>query len=168
MPQELFREIQYFRQSPVWGFLLFLPPVAFTSVLAYQLITGEPVGQRPMSNLSLAILSVCLLSIITWAYKSVKLTTIIDDEKIAFGWNMPTGELNEIPLHEISEWSIIKYSFVGYGYRVSRKYGSVHNLSGNKGLFIVTRSGDKILIGTHKLRELKMLLEKLPVGNAVS
>src|SRR5690349_9993672 len=133
MAKILFQEVQYFRQSPLWGLLLFLPPTAFTIILIYQLVTGEKVGDRPMSNVSLAVLSVVLFVIITWAYKTVKLTTIIDEEKIAYGWNMPTGELNEIKLSEIKEWSLIKYSFVGYGYHISVKYGSVHNLSGNKG-----------------------------------
>jgi hypothetical protein len=163
MARELFREVQYFRQSPVWGILLFLPPVAFSAILLYQLITGDRVGARPMSNTALALLSSVLFVIIFWAYKTVKLTTQIDDEKIVYGWNMPTGELNEIPLSKIREWSLIRYTFVGYGFRISPKYGSVHNLSGNKGLFIVTESGDKVLIGTHKLRELKAVLEQLPV-----
>jgi hypothetical protein len=164
MAKVLFNEVQYFRQHAVWGILLFLPPVAFSSILIYQLATGDKVGNPSMSNVSLAILSTVLLIIISWAYKTVKLTTIIDKEKIAYGWNMPTGELNEIPLSQIREWSIIKYSFVGYGYRISQKYGSVHNLSGNKGLLIVTKTGEKVLIGTHKLRELKTLIESLPVA----
>jgi hypothetical protein len=164
MAKVLFKEVQYFRQSPLWGILLFLPVTAFGGVLAYQLITGDKVGARPMSNVALAILTTVLLVIITWAYKTVKLTTVIDEEKIAFGWNMPTGELNEIPLSEIREWSLIKYTFVGYGFRISRKYGSVHNLSGNKGLMIVTRSSERYLVGTHKLRELKTLLESLKIG----
>src|ERR1041385_6345073 len=106
MARELFREVQYFRQHPVWGILLFLPPTAFTVIFIYQLVTGEKVSERPMSNTSLAILSLILFAIITWAYKTVKLTTIIDEEKILYGWNMPTGELNELKLSDIKEWSI--------------------------------------------------------------
>jgi hypothetical protein len=162
MAKVLFEEVQHFRGNPLWTVLLSLPVVLFLSVLGYQLITGEQVGDRPMSNVSLILLSLFVLIPSLWASQRVKLTTIIDEEKIRYGWNMPTDDLNEIPLSEIKEWSVIRYGFVGYGYRLSRKYGTIHNLSGNKGLQIVTKSGEKVLIGTHKADNLRAVLDQLP------
>jgi hypothetical protein len=165
MAQILFSEVQHFRGNPLWTILLSLPVLIFVSVLSYQLFTGEPVGTNPMSNLSLTILSLLVLIPASWAWLRVKLTTIIDEEKIAYGWNMPTAELNEIRLQDIKEWSVISYSFVGYGFRLSRKYGSIHNLSGSKGLQIITRSGERILIGTHQAEKLKDVLQKAGIGS---
>lgn len=163
MAKVLFKEIQYFRQSLVWGVLLFIPPVGFSAVLAYQLITGDKIGEKPMSNISLAILSVLLYSVIAWAYRTVKLTTIIDEEKISYGWNMPTDDLNELRFSEVSEWSVIRFHFLGFGYGVNYRYGTVHILSGKYGLFLKTNKGDKVLIGTHKAEELKKVIALLPV-----
>jgi hypothetical protein len=163
MGKILFKEVQYFRQNPVWTILLMIPIAVFGSILVYQLATGTGVGERPWTNTSLAILGIGILIPSLLAALRIKLTTIIDEDKIAFGWNMPTPELIEIKLSDIKEWSVIKHDFVGYGYRKSEKYGTVHNLIGNRGLFIVTKNGEKVLIGTHRLRDLKTLMESLPV-----
>lgn len=159
-----FREVQHFRGNPLWTVLLFFPVVTFLTVLTIQLITGKLVGDHPMSNTSLIIITVCILVPTIWAQRTVKLTTIIDDEKISYGWNMPTADLNEIKLSDIKEWSVIKYRFVGYGYRLSVKYGTVHNMSGNKGLQIITHSGDKVLVGTQRAEELRSIIEKVKIG----
>ena len=164
MPKVLFKEVQYFRQNPLWVILLMIPITVFGSILIYQLSTGTGIGDRPWSNKSLAVLSAGVLIPSLLALLRIKLTTIIDEEKIRFGWNMPTPELNEIRFSDIKEWSVIKYDFVGYGYRTSEKYGTVHNLSGNRGIFIKTRQGEKVLIGTHRLRELRDVMEHVKIG----
>src|SRR5690606_12479480 len=125
MPGIQFKEVQYFRQNPLWVILLLIPIVVFGSILIYQLATGSGIGDRPWTNTSLAVLSAGVLIPSLLALLRIKLTTIIDDEKIRYGWNMPTPELNEIRFDEIKEWSVIKYDFVGYGYRTSEKYGTV-------------------------------------------
>jgi len=161
MPKVLFQEVQHFRSNVLWTVLLLIPLLLFSTVLGWQLATGELVGTHPMSNWSLIILLILVLLPTQWAWRKVKLTTILDEEKISYGWNMPTGELNVINLKDIKEWKVIRYTFVGYGYRLSFKYGSVHNMSGNKGLFIVTDKGEKILIGTQRMEELAKVLSDL-------
>jgi hypothetical protein len=161
MAKILFQEVQHFRGNPLWTVLLSIPVILFLSVLGYQVITGETVGEHPMSNTSLVLLSLFVLVPSLWASRRVKLTTIIDEEKIRYGWNMPTDELNEIRLEDIKEWSVIRYGFVGYGYRTSRKYGTIHNLSGSKGLQIETRSGEKVLIGTHQADKLSSVIQQI-------
>ena len=161
MAKILYQEIQHFRGNPLWTVLLSLPVLLFLSILVYQLLTGKPVGDKPVSNASLVFLCLFVLVPSVWASRRVKLTTIIDEEKIAYGWNMPTAELNEILISDIKSWSVIKYGFVGYGYRLSRKYGTIHNLSGNKGLQIETKAGEKVLIGTHQADRLRGVIEQL-------
>lgn len=157
----LFKEVQYFRQNPVWVLLLVVPVGVMSAILIYQLVTGQIVGDLPVSNMALMLLIALVIVPALLAIFRIKLTTIIDEEKISYGWNMPTPELNVIRLTDIKEWSVIKYDFVGYGYRSSEKYGTVHNLSGNRGIFILTKDGEKILIGTHRLRDLRAVMEKL-------
>ena len=104
---------------------------------------------------------ICVPSILL--VRHTKLVTRIDNNSIYYGWNIPTDELNEIKFVDIASCDVIKYSFVGYGYRISAKYGTVYNTSGNEGLQIITKSGDKILVGTHKSAELADALRKMNV-----
>jgi hypothetical protein len=161
MVKPLFSEVQNFRHNLLWTLALMVPATVMIGILIYQLSTGELVGDRPMSNLSLGILCFFYVIPITLIIPFVKLVTVIDHEKISYGWNIPTSELNELSIAEIQEWSIIRYRFVGYGYRLSRLYGTVYNVNGDQGLQIVTTSGSKILIGTHHAEQLKAVLERI-------
>jgi hypothetical protein len=156
----IFEETQRLTNWFIWTIvlgILFL----FVSILVYQLLTGKPVGNHPAPNAALMvmILVFCLPSILLIRY--AKLSTRIDSDEIHYGWNVPTGELNTIRFSEISSCEVITYGFVGYGYRISGKYGMVYNVSGNKGVQLITASGDKILLGTHKATELAEALPRL-------
>lgn len=160
--QFLFDETQRLTNWLIWtitlGVLFF-----FVSILLYQVLTGNQFGDKPAPNGVLLgiILLICVPSIFLIRY--TKLITRIDNNSIYYGWNIPTDELNEIKFTDIDSCEVITYSFVGYGYRIATKYGTVYNTSGNKGLLIITKSGDKILLGTHKTTELTGTLTKLGV-----
>jgi hypothetical protein len=49
---------------------------------------------------------------------------------------------------DIKQVEPVSYGFVGYGLRLSLKYGIVYNARGNKGLAIYLKNGRKYLIGT--------------------
>lgn len=165
MANILFIEEQKFRHNLLWTFLLIAPLLFFCVILVYQLLSGELVGDNPMSNVSLMILIPFYgLPVIMIIYY-VRLTTIISDETISYGWNIPTQELNVINIIDIKNYEVIEYSFVGWGYRLSRKYGTVYNVDGNKGLQIETKSGSKILIGTHHAGELQKKIDQIRTIN---
>jgi hypothetical protein len=69
--------------------------------------------------------------------------------KKSFKWN------------DIEAAELIKYGFVGYGIRISIKYGTVYNVKGDKGLRITLRNGKKYFIGTQKPEELEVVVKKL-------
>ena len=64
-------------------------------------------------------------------------------------------------MKDIEEAELIKYGFVGYGIRLSIKYGSVYNVKGDKGLRITLKNGKKYLIGTQTPDNLKGVVKKL-------
>ncbi|MBL7932836.1 MAG: hypothetical protein JNL60_13085 [Bacteroidia bacterium] len=161
MVKTLYTEEQKIRQNLLWLIFLITPTFFFWVILLYQLSTGKLVGDRPLSNVPLSIITVIYTTCSLWSLFSIKLTTIIDETKLAYGWNIPTAELNEIPLGAIKEMNIVKYRFVGYGYRISRQYGTVYNVGGNKGLQIVLKSGEKILIGTGQEEQLEEIIARL-------
>lgn len=161
MANIVFIEEQKFRHNLLWTGVLLVPIMAIILVLGYQLISGKPAGNDPMSNLSLFILLIAYSIPVVFIIYYVRLTTIISDETILYGWNIPTQELNSIRLSEIYSCSVIEYKFVGWGYRLTRLYGTVYNVDGNKGLQIVKKSGAKVLIGTHHAEELQKKIDLL-------
>lgn len=61
-----------------------------------------------------------------------------------------------INLSDIDTMKVINYGFVGgWGIRLWTKYGTVYNVSGNKGLFIKLKNGKTMVIGTQKSQELE-------------
>ena len=156
----LIEEIQIFRHWLLWTIIL----VIFTpllGILFYQFFTGNPVGNNPASNgVLLAIILIYYVPMITLMLYA-KLTVRIGNEAIYYGWNIPNNELNKIDWKEVDSIDIITYRFTGYGYRLTKKYGIVYNTKGNKGLQIVKKSGEKILLGTLKPEELKSALQNL-------
>jgi hypothetical protein len=157
----LFFETQQFRNHFFWLILLLAPVIYFLSLLIYQIKTGELVGDHPSSNLEIGFLLFSYSLLAYYALNYVKLLTIINKDKIWYGWNLPTDQLNCIEVAEIKSCEIIHYSFVGFGYRLSFKYGVVYNVWGNKGLLIEKKNGKKVLIGTQNSKQLKETIEQL-------
>jgi len=60
----------------------------------------------------------------------------------------------------IAEAELVQYGFVGYGIRISMKYGTVYNVKGNKGLAIILNNGKKYLIGTQKSDQIEKILKE--------
>jgi hypothetical protein len=135
----------------------------FLTILIYQLLTGDQFGSKPASNgLLLCIILLVFLSSIL-LIRHAKLTIRIDSKTIYYGWNLPTHDLNKINFSDIESCDVVAFNFVGYGYRLTRKYGVVYSASSNKGLQIITKSGEKILVSTHRTIELADALTKLGV-----
>lgn len=133
------------------------------TILFYQLLTGNEFGSKPASNVALIgiIFLVFLPSLLVMRH--AKLIVRIDNNSIYYGWNIPTDELNKISFSNIESCDIINYKTAGYGYTVTKKYGIVYSASGDKGLQIISKSGEKILLSTHKIDELADVLTKLDV-----
>jgi hypothetical protein len=67
---------------------------------------------------------------------------------------------------DIQSFEVINYGFVGgWGIRLATKYGTVYNVKGNKGLYLILKSGKRVCIGTQKEQELKEFLVKVPITN---
>lgn len=66
-----------------------------------------------------------------------------------------------IMLNDIQTAQIIRYGCIGYGIRISIKYGTVYNVKGNKGLALTLKNGKNYLIGTQKSDELNSVVEKI-------
>lgn len=158
----LYKENQYFRQWWLWIIFLLIFSV-FLAGIYQQLIRGIPFGDNPMSNTGLIIATV-LYALIMLIFFRMGLTTLIDEKGIYIRF---------FPFH-------LKYKFFGWDeiekayirtYQPIREYGGwglkggsmglAYNVSGDKGLQLELKKGNKILIGTKQPEALEKILLKL-------
>ncbi|MDI1355984.1 MAG: hypothetical protein PSX36_13770 [bacterium] len=156
----LYKEEQGVRRNGLW-FILLITPAIIITLLLYQRFSGKVIFDNTLDDIPLAIITVSYLIPAVFSLSRIKLVTIIDAEKISYGWNIPSDDLNEIPLADIQAGSIVEYKFVGYGFRRTHKYGMIYNVIGNKGLQIIKKSGGKVLIGTNNVEELQKVIKSL-------
>jgi hypothetical protein len=159
---ETITEKQLFRQ---WWILLILWGVVGIVLfgLLSQLITGEPWGDKPLSNTGLFIIFVSLTLFVLF-FMNMGLQTRIDDQGVHFKFvpfsrRFTTYLWSDIAHCEIREYSPIK-EFGGWGIRYGRN-GMAYNVSGNQGLDITLKNGKRVLIGTKKNIEIQIFLSKI-------
>ena len=157
MASVTFREEQKANSPLIWLISFFIPALLLF-ILVYQMASGRPLGNHPLPDFVLMIIFFVLVLIAFLIITRLKLLTIIDEEKISYGFNFPTSDLNSVKLSDIKEISLVEYRFGGFGYHITKKYGIVYNMKGNKGIQIVLHSGEKLLLGTETGQELKQFL----------
>lgn len=154
-----FKEVQRFTQWWIW---IILAIICFPTIIGLykQLVLHTPWGNNPMSDTGLICLSLFLF-LITAFILSIQLKTEIDDKAI----NMHFSPLlkKQIKWEDIRSVRIVNYGFVGgWGIRLcNRKYGTIFNIKGNKGLSIVLHNGKKLLIGTQQENKLKDIIKTI-------
>ena len=158
-----FKEKQKFTQWWIWLILIGLSIIPIYGIYE-QLIKGNPVGNKPVSDAGMIILSIFIFGFIYFNWYMTLITEINDNGiKMRF---VPFLKKN-IKWSELKSMKIVNYGFVGYGIRLGSKYGTVYNINGNKGLAIELKNGKKFVIGTQNETELNSTLKKMPVANNV-
>ncbi|WP_024479996.1 hypothetical protein [Cellulophaga baltica] len=156
----LFHEEQKFTQWWLW--LLLLAPIV---ILFYTLV--KPILEDPNQangNFSFSLIpsndfwiSLGLMLVVLILFMLLKLKTTLSQDYIQVSffpfftkkWNWS----------EINTAEIVTYGFVGYGIRLSLKYGTVYNIKGNQGLAIHLKNGKKLMVGTQKPEELANVIK---------
>ena len=134
--------------------------VAFGAMAAIQIISGKPIGNHPASNTALVAIFIMIL-IIAFVIGSLKLKTKITPDEIVYGFGVFPGE-TVIRINDVKSISIRKYNplkeFLGWGVRYNSTT-DCFTMSGDVGLELILANNKKILIGTQKPAELKLVLE---------
>lgn len=152
----LFQEKQKFTQPWLWALLLaILAP--FVWGIIKQIIMGEPWGDNPMSDIALVAITLLPLGLV-WFFYAVEMETRVTDEAIHVDFS-PIAKVT-FQWKDIEKVEATTYGFVGYGFRLSIKYGKVYNVKGNQGLQLHLRKGRKVMIGTQRLDELAKVAQQ--------
>ncbi|TFG76194.1 MAG: hypothetical protein E4H26_04900 [Flavobacteriales bacterium] len=150
----LFKERQQFGRAFLWLLSLFAMSIPLFGIIQ-QILFKKPFGNHPMSNIGLIVFAFGMLAFCIFFW-SMTLITEIDSKAISVRF-VPLFK-KQFKWEDIERAEIIKYRFVGYGIRLSFKYGTVYNIKGNQGLALHLKDGGKYLIGTQKPEELKKSL----------
>jgi len=170
----LFSEKQNFRKWWLWAVLLAVVCI-FIYGIYKQLVLKQPFGDNPASDT--VLLSSCLiLLLVILLFLLAELETEINDTEVAYKFFPFVLRKVKVSWSNVEKAFIRKYSAVteygGWGYRIGLfGHGRALNISGDMGLQLILKSGKKLLIGTrrpddvekaiHKLREMRILNDKV-------
>jgi len=177
MKEELeFQERQRFNQWWVILFVMFPVNLIFISMCIFQLSTGKPVGDKPMSDtmfIVTTILFILFTVVLTVIFFYMRLDTVINKEGVyerMFPFQLKFGFT---PWENIIDAAVIEKKFRGK----YRQWGVRHGFreksfttNGNKVLQLTLINNNKVLtfinnkkifIGTQKPEELAEFLNKL-------
>lgn len=164
----LFSETQKFKQLWIWFILLVVNGI-FLIAIYQQIIQGNPMGDKPMSDVGLLIAALISLSM-TLLFINFRLDTQIKEDGIyvrffPFNISYRHHSWETIEKAYIREYSPIK-EYGGWGIRYSfNGRGKAMNISGRIGLQLEFKNGKKLLIGTNKAEDIKPILSKLIRSN---
>jgi len=154
--QQVYIESQKFRQ---WWLFLIIFGIMLLALWGtiQQLVFGKTFGDNPAPDAFLVGFLIVTV-ILCYLLIATSLKTIIDSENvfIKFGFLK-----RQIRMNKIKSVSIIDYGFVGgWGYRMSKEYGTIYSVSGSKGLYLVLQNGGKLVVGTQNIDELQRFIDK--------
>ena len=133
------QEIKY-----VWLWIGLLVAFLFVFILLMELATTKTI--RPETIAIFSSLSVLM----TLFFKTMKLTTIIDEFNISYKLFPFHLTFRKIPWMLIERCEVRTYNpiseYGGWGLKYGRKSGKAINLSGNKGLQLYLKTGKKIAV----------------------
>jgi hypothetical protein len=157
----IFVEEQQFRQR--WMYFIYVLLFALLGLFIYagitQIIFGSPFGDKPAPNFVLLLVTLFIFTLLVLLYQA-KLQTLITNEGVCFRWRPFQKAYRKFAWSEINKVEIIRYGFVGYGWRLTQ-YGTVYNVGGDMGLQLHLKSGKKVVLGTQKTKELADFLGQI-------
>lgn len=156
----IFQEQQKLRQWYVWLILLFVLSLAIAFIInsIINYMNSTP-GAASFIVLGALILLISLFFLISTA--GSKLNVIATEDSLYFQWIPLNNRYNKVFWQNVQSIRMIDYKSMGYGMRISEKYGSIYNAFGGYAINIITRGGNQFLIGTAKPKELEEILIKL-------
>lgn len=147
MSMNAFEHIQKFS----WGWFVF--GYAIVALLIY----GDLAGTSEQSGTLWVGFAVGAL---LFAVQMARLSITIDAEGIGYRWKPYQKKNSVFAKSEINSLTITRYPFIGYGYRVSAKYGTVLNTRGAIGLWLTTKRGESYLLGISDVKGVREALKK--------
>jgi len=137
----------------------------------WQILKGEPWGDKPMSNEGLVALSVSVFLIcclVTWILFSMKLHVIIDAEGVHYRFFPYEPKWHLIRREEIIDFDVRKKNiFSRLGYHRKWLKSKTMNVNGFAHLSLFLINGKKLKLGSNNPEGLKWAMRKLIPKNEI-
>ena len=157
-----FSEIQYFRQKWLWAIIIFFPVFSMYGIYE-QIIIGNPIGEKPLSDDGLIWFTVLIGVGLPVLFYNIRLKTRVSEEGLHYQFFPIHLKERTIPFGDIKSFKARKYSplkeFGGWGIRFGFE-GKAYNVSGEEGLQLVLKNERKVLFGSQKAKELEKAMKK--------
>ena len=158
---KVFKEEQRFTQ---WWLIIIL---AICTLIPIATIAQKYLKENVVASNKELIVTIVVIMVSFSILFFFKLTTKIDDKGIHYQFFPFHFSMKLIPWNEISKAGIRTYfpitEFGGWGLRggffFNKGKGKAINVSGNIGIQLILKNGDKLLIGTQKKKEVIRVLE---------
>ena len=158
---KVFKEEQRFRQIWLIIILVISTVIPITKVLQKHFTENKTISTKEFT----AIIIVIVVSILILFF--FKLKTKIDEKGIHYQFSPFHFSMKLIPWNQITKAGIRTYfpisEFGGWGLKggffFNKGRGKAINVSGNIGVQLILKNGDKLLIGTQKKEEALRVLE---------
>ncbi|MBA7568794.1 hypothetical protein ES708_10529 [subsurface metagenome] len=158
-----FGEKQRFR-GIVFYILLGLLQALFLWGLIQQVIFNKPWGTNPASDNALIIINIGVVIFILFFF-SINLKTVITNTCISFRMFPFHIKKKNLEWSVIKDVKIVKYDGIkeywGYGLRFMPGKGWCYTISGDHGIRLILMNEKKILIGTHRAKEISQIFDDL-------
>ncbi|GAB3201666.1 hypothetical protein ABID22_001418 [Pontibacter aydingkolensis] len=146
----LYSEQQRFKQFWLWAIILGAAAI-FWAGFIYQVLLGEQFGNRPVSDVQLAILFALMGVGMPWFFYQMKLTTEVRPGEIHIRfWPFHVRPVI-IHLHLVRDFEKVTYNpigdYGGWGIRWGFK-GKAYNMSGNEGVQLRFYNRKPLLVGS--------------------
>lgn len=167
--QILFSEVQKQNQKWTWFLLVILGTTTLFGSIQ-QIIFNKPFGTHPMPDWGFIPLFV-LLFLFYYLLMGSRLYTEISGEGIILQYRPFHRKAKVIRWDQLSDCYLRIYSpikeYGGWGLRTAfnGKNGKAYNVSGNIGIQLELKDGNKILIGTKKGKEAEEALKSFQKAN---
>lgn len=156
-------EKQRFKEIALY-IILGLLQVLFLWGFFQQVIFNKPWGTKPAGDIVLLTINIGVFVLILLFF-SINLKTTITDNYFSFRFFPFQIRRKIIYWKEIQNIRIVRYDgikeFWGYGLRYMPGKGWCYTISGDYGVRVTLKNGKKLLIGTHKPKEISQIFDDL-------
>ncbi|AKD03314.1 DUF6141 domain-containing protein [Pontibacter korlensis] len=164
----LYREKQRFRQFWLWVVVLAVASIFWTGFV-YQVLLGGSYGNRPVSDVQLAVLFVLVGLGLPYFFYRMSLTTEVQpgEVRVRF-WPFHIKPV-KIPLHLVRDYERVTYNpivdYGGWGIKWGSE-GKAFNMSGSEGVKLYFYNEKPLLIGTQQPEELMSAINEAKRGKS--
>lgn len=155
-----FYEIQKFPKY------IFFITIFLIWLVPFFLLMVEASFQITVGFILFLIISFISQVLLYFLFVKSTLVTSFNEEILSVHWEIYKHKFfyEEFSFNDILVYDIISYRFIGYGYRLTKKYGTVYNSKGNFGLLLKLKNKTKYTIGTQKPEQILAILNNLKLN----